>query len=78
MLGLVASWPADGLAGPREQAKRMHDRLVGVPPDAAVLQEMEDYIAAGNPTEAARTAMLDPIFYISSLKNFATPWTNVR
>ncbi len=77
VLGLVASWPADGLAGPREQAKRMHDRLVGVPPSAAVLQEMEDLIVAGDPTEAARTAMLDSIFYISSLKNFATPWTNV-
>jgi hypothetical protein len=38
---------------------------------------MEDLIVAGDPTEAARTAMLDSIFYISSLKNFATPWTNV-
>ncbi len=28
-------------AGPREQAKRMHDRIAGVPPSAAVLNQME-------------------------------------
>ena len=77
VLGLVASWPANGLAGPREQAKRMHDRLVGVPPSAVVLQQMEDAIGAGNATGAADIAMQNKIFYMSALKNFATPWTNV-
>jgi hypothetical protein len=76
-LGLLASWPADGLAGPREQAKRMHDRLVGVPPTTAVLDSMQASIEADDPVAAAHTAMANPIFYISSLKNFATPWTNV-
>ncbi len=28
-------------AGPREQAKRIHDRLAGVPPTAATLDAME-------------------------------------
>lgn len=66
-------------AGPTErmQAKRMHDRLVGVPPTEAVLSSMEASIVAGDPVAAAYTAMNDPIFYNSALKNFATPWTNV-
>ena len=37
-------WPR---AGPREQAKRMHDRLAGVPPTAAVLDAMAADIAGG-------------------------------
>ena len=44
-LGLAAS----AAAGPREQAKRMHDRLVGVPPPAAVLDSMEASINGGDP-----------------------------
>jgi hypothetical protein len=55
----------------------MHDRLVGVPPTAAVLDAMEASIAGGNPLDAANQAMAHPMFYSSSLKNFVTPWTNV-
>lgn len=73
-LGLLAG-PA--LAGPREQARRMHDRLVGVPPRPAVLDAMAADIEAGNPTAAADRAMANPVFYNSALKNFVTPWTNV-
>jgi hypothetical protein len=69
---------APALAGPREQARRMHDRLVGVPPTAAVLGQMEARIAAGDALGAADLAMAHPEFYRSSLKNFATPWTNVE
>ena len=77
VFGLLASSPGIGFAGPREQAKRMHDRLVGVPPSEAVLTSMEASIQVDNdPVAAAYTAMNNPIFYISSLKNFATPWTN--
>ena len=32
-------------AGPREQAKRIHDRLAGVPPTETVLQAMEAEVA---------------------------------
>ena len=63
-------------AGPREQAKRIHDRLAGVPPTEAVLQAMENDIASGNPLAAAQTAMQNPNFYNVTLKNYAAPWTN--
>ena len=36
-LGLLAALPGLANAGSREQAKRMHDRLVGVPPSAAAI-----------------------------------------
>lgn len=66
-------------AGPREQAKRIHDRLAGVPPTEAVLSSMEadvDPFQNNNPLAAAYTAMDDPNFYNVTLKNFAAPWTN--
>ena len=63
-------------AGPREQARRMHDRIAGVPPSAAVLDAMAADIAAGRPFEAAEKAMESHAFYDVTLKNFAMPWTN--
>lgn len=63
-------------AGPREQAKRMHDRIAGVPPSAAVLDSMEADITAGRLLDAALRATDDPAFYSVTLKNLATPWTN--
>ncbi len=62
-------------AGPREQAKRMHDRLAGVPPTATDLDDMAALLP-GNPTAAADIAMSNPAFYSVTLKNFASPWTN--
>jgi hypothetical protein len=73
---LVALQPAAALADSRTQAKRMHDRLAGVPPSESVLTSMAADIAAGNPTRAADTAMRDRAFYDVTLKNFAMPWTN--
>ena len=63
-------------AGPREQAKRIHDRIAGVPPSDAVLATMEAQITGGNPSAAAYTAMDNVNFYNVTLKNFAAPWTN--
>jgi hypothetical protein len=65
-------------AGPREQAKRIHDRLAGVPPTEAVLSLMEGQVsgATGTATDAALEAMKNPNFYNVTLKNFAAPWTN--
>ena len=63
-------------AGPREQARRLHDRLAGVPPSDAVLQQMETAIANSDATGAAYTAMDNLNFYNVTLKNFAAPWTN--
>ncbi|MFA7594460.1 MAG: hypothetical protein WCY26_12045 [Thiohalobacteraceae bacterium] len=60
----------------RRQAKRIHDRVAGVPPSAAVLDAMEQDIIDGNPFAAAQRAMDNSAFYNVTLKNFATPWTN--
>jgi hypothetical protein len=74
LLGIALTTAA--YAGPREQAKRIHDRLAGVPPSESVLSAMEANILAGQPLQAAYTAMDDPNFYNVTLKNFAAPWTN--
>ncbi len=63
-------------AGEYEQAKRMHDRLVGAPASDAVLNSMAADIASGNAQAAAFTAMEDPRFYSVTIKNWVTPWTN--
>jgi len=63
-------------AGAREQAKRIHDRIAGVPPSAAVLDQMETLVAANDAAGAARIAMQAPSFYTTTLKNWVTPWTN--
>lgn len=73
---LMSLAAATAVAGPREQAKRMHDRLAGVPPTESVLANMAADIAAGNALAAAETAMQNRAFYDVTLKNFATPWTN--
>jgi hypothetical protein len=63
-------------ADARDQAKRIHDRIAGVPPDAATLDAMAADIAGGNPQAAAQKAMDSSAFYTVTLKNFVTPWTN--
>jgi hypothetical protein len=60
----------------RRQAKRIHDRIAGVPPSDQVLGNMEAAIASGSPGAAALMAMDNSAFYNVTLKNFATPWTN--
>jgi hypothetical protein len=68
-------WSA-AVSGEREQARRIHDRLAGVPPTNVVLDSMELDIANGNPLAAAARATDSSAFYTVTLKNFATPWTN--
>jgi hypothetical protein len=60
----------------RRQAKRLHDRLAGIPPSNSVLDDMEADIVAGNALAAAQTAMDNSAFYNVTLKNFAAPWSN--
>jgi hypothetical protein len=64
-------------AGSLEQAKRIHDRLTGVPPTETVLlamwQSIED---TGNGLAAAEMAMNNDAFYRVTLKNWVAPWTN--
>jgi hypothetical protein len=63
-------------AGPREQAKRIHDRLAGTPPTAAVLDQMQAKVAGGDALGAAMQAMSNPAFYNTTVRELATPWTN--
>jgi hypothetical protein len=63
-------------AGPLEQAKRMHDRLAGVPGSTQVIQQMANLIEAGDAEAAAQIAMQSPSFYNVTIKNWVTPWTN--
>ncbi len=64
------------VAGPRELAKRMHDRLAGVPPTEAVLTSMASKISSSDAVGAAMEAINNKDFYNVTLKNFAMPWTN--
>ncbi len=72
------------LADTRTQAKRMHDRLTGVAPSAAVLNTMEDLLDGtvvdnnypSGAVAAAYVAMNNKHFYNATLVNFITPWTN--
>jgi len=76
---MILSGVSAALAGPREQAERIHDRLAGVPPSEAVLDSMTTAIAgnaSSGPLAAANIAMQNPNFYGVTLKNFAAPWTN--
>lgn len=63
-------------AGPREQAKRLHDRLTGVPPSEATLASMATKIENGDALGAANEAMEHPAFYNTTVREFATPWSN--
>ena len=63
-------------ADPVTQAKRLHDRIAGVPPSAATLTTMANLIASNQATAAANIALQAPSFYNVTLKNFVTPWTN--
>lgn len=73
---LVVGFVMPATAGDREQAKRIHDRLAGVPPSDAVLTDMVNAMQTGGPSAAAYIAMDDENFYNVTLKNFAAPWTN--
>lgn len=87
---LSATLIASASAGDREQAKRIYDRIAGVPPTATVMTDLESAMAGTNPECgnytltgidpgaecAAYIAMDNANFYNVTLKNFAAPWTN--
>jgi hypothetical protein len=83
---LAAVLTANALAADaeRRQAKRIHDRLTGVAPSEAFLDQMEQAILTnGGSGVAAAEMAIDPAqnplafnFYNVTLKNFASPWTN--
>lgn len=72
----VMLYSSYGLANSRDQAQRIHNRLAGVPADAATLTQMTNLIENNNAQAAAELAMEHPSFYSVTLKQFATPWTN--
>lgn len=76
VLSLLASGMAHATNTERDQARRMHDRLAGVPPTNAVLDIMEGKITAGDSIGAAEEAIKNPSFYNVTLKNYVAPWTN--
>jgi len=59
-----------------DRARRIHDRLAGVPPDDATLATMATFVGNGRADLAADIAMQNPNFYNVVLKNWITPWTN--
>lgn len=71
-------------AGPRDQARRIHDRLTGVPASDAMLDAMESAIQDSNGLVTAALYAIDGApgvpatgdFYTVTVKNWATPWTN--
>lgn len=80
---LAAQAPAPARADAWSQARRIYERLDGVPPSSTVLQAMESKIA----TESGNQGLLDaaaiatdpttgPDFYNVTLKEFVNPWTN--
>jgi hypothetical protein len=67
-------------AGPNEQAKRIYERIAGVPPPPAVLSQMVAAIT-NSPGQAgllaaAAIATQAPTFYDVTVKNLVIPWTN--
>ncbi len=56
----------------KDQAKRIYDRIAGVPASDAILTQMVGMDA----TQAALLATQDPNFYNNTIRNMATPWTN--
>ena len=84
---LLAALAASPLhAGPNEQARRIYERIAGVPPSAAELASMAATINTGCGgacapgaaalVTAAQTATSAPSFYNVTLKNMVIPWTN--
>jgi hypothetical protein len=76
LLTALAASPAQ--AGPNEQARRIYERIAGVPPSAADWPALQSCISGGqlNFACAAQYATSAPTFYSVTLKNMVIPWTN--
>jgi len=78
ILPLLAGSLAHAGVAERDQARRIHDRLTGIPPTNTVLDLMETELNSGGlgAEAAASIAMQNPAFYNVTLKNYIAPWTN--
>ena len=76
LLTVLAASPAQ--AGPNEQARRIYERIAGVPPSAADWPALQSCISGGqlNFACAAQYATKAPTFYSVTVKNMVIPWTN--
>jgi hypothetical protein len=80
LLAAQAAPPA--LAGPYDQAKRIYERLAGVPPTQQVLDMMANDITQQGQAGLLAAAQIAtdpqyaPTFYDVTLKEFVNPWTN--
>src|SRR5579864_7269999 len=76
LTGVLAAAPAH--SGPNEQARRIYERIAGVPPTAADWPNLQGCISGGqlNLACAAQYATSAPTFYSVTLKNLVIPWTN--
>lgn len=66
-------------ADTRDQAKKIFDRIAGVPADETTIADMAALLDTGNTQDAIDAALMAtevPEFYSVTLKNFAAPWTN--
>ncbi len=71
-VGALTLLTANAFAISKDQAKRIYDRIAGVPASDATLNNMISKTA----TDAALLATQDPAFYNNTIRNMATPWTN--
>lgn len=64
-------------AGARDQVKRIHDRIAGVPASEAFIDNWAGQaMTEARGRQVAEAAMNDSAFYNVTLKHMATPWTN--
>ncbi|PIE40741.1 MAG: hypothetical protein CSA49_06975 [Gammaproteobacteria bacterium] len=79
-LATILSTPP-AFADIKDQAKRVYDRIAGVPPSETELNSMVNDLG-GSPSEqdfiaaAIKYPMSNKYFYNATLKNWITPWTN--
>jgi hypothetical protein len=74
MLATLAGTAAFAAPPPtRDQAKRIYDRIAGVPATDAQLTQMTQ---ATDGVTAALIATNDPAFFNNTIRNLAMPWTN--
>jgi hypothetical protein len=75
-LALLLAGASLAMAGPRERARAMHDRLTGVPATEADLTAMEGLAPLAAAHYAITNGANRRFFATVTLKNFAAPWTN--
>jgi len=74
--GSTNTTQSTGASKARMIAAKIYNRLAGVPPAKATLDELEKMVGQGQVKEVAMLSMDEPSFYNVTLKNWVKPWTN--